>query len=289
MSDRFDIAIVGSGPAGLSASLIAKLRNKSFIIFGDKNLSNHLMKAPEINNYLGFPCGSGSDLLTTFREHITKMGIEIIEERVSNVYDMGDFFEVITEANTYEAKSVILATGVEYVAPIKGEKDFIGKGVAYCTTCDGPLYKGKTVSIISYLKEGELEANFISEIANKIYYIPLYKGELNLNKNIEIINDIPIEIIGDKKVTKLALKNSKLDTDGVFIFKNAIPPVQLVPGLEIENGHIKVDINMKTNLDGCFAAGDCVGKPYQNIKAAGQGNIAALSAIEYLSKMKNKG
>lgn len=285
MSDRFDIAIIGSGPAGLSAALIAKIRNKSFKIFGDKALSNHMMTAPEVNGYLGFPSGSGKDLLDLFKEHINKMGIEITEERVSNVYDMGDYFEILVEDKTYESTTVILATGIEYVDPIKGEREFVGKGVGYCTTCDGPLYKGKTVSIISYLKEGESEANFISEIADKVYYIPLYKEELNLNKNIEVINDTPIEIIGDTKVTKLALEKSQLETDGVFVLKNAIPPTELVPGLEIENGHIKVDINMKTNLKGCFAAGDCAGKPYQDIKSAGQGNTAALSAVDYLSKL----
>lgn len=285
MSDRFDIAIIGSGPAGLSAALIAKIRNKSFKIFGDKALSNHMMTAPEVNGYLGFPSGSGKELLDLFKEHINKMGIEITEERVSNVYDMGDYFEILVEDKTYESTTVILATGIEYVDPIKGEREFVGKGVGYCTTCDGPLYKGKTVSIISYLKEGESEANFISEIADKVYYIPLYKEELNLNKNIEVINDTPIEIIGDTKVTKLALEKSQLETDGVFVLKNAIPPTELVPGLEIENGHIKVDINMKTNLKGCFAAGDCAGKPYQDIKSAGQGSTAALSAVDYLSKL----
>ena len=285
MSDRFDIAIIGSGPAGLSAALIAKIRNKSFKIFGDKTLSNHMMKAPEVNGYLGFSSGRGKDLLEIFKDHINKMEIEITEERVSNIYDMGDYFQILVENKTYESLSVILATGVEYVAPLKGEEKFVGRGVAYCTTCDGQLYKGKSVAIVSYLKEGESEANFMSEIADKVYYIPLYEGNLELNENIEIINDTPIEIIGNTKVNRLALKNSLLDIDGIFVLKNAIPPTELVPGLELENGHIKVDVNMKTNLPGCFAAGDCAGKPYQDIKSAGQGNTAALSAVDYLTSI----
>lgn len=284
MSKRYDIAIVGSGAAGLSASLIAKIRNKSFIIFGNKDLTGHLMKAPRIENYLGFHCGAGKELLETFRAHITKMGIEITEERVSNVYQMDGYYTLIVESKTYEATTVILATGVEYVEPIKGEEKFIGKGVGYCTTCDGRLFKGKVVSIISYLEEGELEANFVSEFADKVYYIPLYKGEYKLNANIEVVNDKPVEIQGEKVVNNLVLEKREIPTDGVFVLKNAIPPTELVPGLEIENGHIKVDVSMKTNLEGCFAAGDCAGKPYQNIKAAGQGNVAALSAVDYLSE-----
>lgn len=283
MSERYDIAIIGSGAAGLSASLIAKIRNKSFIIFGDKDLTGHLKKAPRIENYLGFPPGSGRELLGHFRDHIEAMDINITEERISNVFKMDDYFEVLGMDNTYEAKSVIVATGVEYTAPIKGEEEFVGKGVGYCTTCDGPLYKGKTVVVVSYLKEGEAEANFINEIAKNVYYVPLYEEEYNLDQGIKIIKDNPLEITGDKRVNKLILKNSSIETDGVFVLKNAIPMAELVPGLEVLNGHIKADINMKTSLEGCFAAGDCVGLPYQDIKAAGQGNVAALSAINYLN------
>lgn len=286
MSERYDIAIVGSGAAGLAAALIAKIRNKSFIIFGEKALSQHLTKAPRIENYLGFLCGSGKELLEGFREHIDKMGIEITEERVSNVFQMDGYYSLITQKNNYEATTVIIASGVQYVEPIKGEEKFVGKGVGYCTTCDGRLFRGKTVSIIGYLKEAEIEANFVSEFADKVYYIPLYKDDYKLNKNIEIIHDKPVEIKGEEVVKKLVLENRELDTDGVFVLKNAIPPTELVPGLEIENGHIKVDINMKTNLEGCFAAGDCVGKPYKSIKAAGQGDTAGLSAADYLDKIK---
>lgn len=284
MSERYDIAIVGSGAAGLSAALIAKIRNKSFIIFGDKELSGHLTKAPRIENYLGFSCGTGKELLENFREHITKMGIEITEERVSNVYQMDGYYTLLTNDKTYEATTIIIASGVEYVEPIKGEEEFVGKGVGYCTTCDGRLYKGKVVSVIGYLKEAEAEANFVSEFADKVYYIPLYKGDYKLNANIEIVKDKPIEIKGEKIVNKLVLENREIITDGVFVLKNAIPPTELVPGLEIENGHIKVDINMKTNLEGCFAAGDCAGKPYKSIKAAGQGDVAGLSAVDYLDQ-----
>ena len=283
MSERYDIAIIGSGPAGLSAALNAKIRNKSFIIFGNDNLSDKLEKAPKVNNYLGFSKGTGKDLLNEFKNHLEKMEICITNERVNNIYAMGDYFTLMVNQKMYEAKSIILATGIEYTRPLKGETEFLGRGVGYCATFDAPLYKGKKVTIIGYTKDGEEEANFVSELASEVFFIPMYKGEYNLNDNITIVDDRPVEIVGDNKVSKVILNGDKeIETDGVFVLKNAVPPAQLVPGLEIEDGHIKVDRLMKTNIKGCFAAGDCVGKPYQYIKSAGEGNIAALSAAAYL-------
>lgn len=282
--DRYDIAIIGSGPAGLSAALNAKIRNKSFIIFGTKNLSPKVQRAPKINNYLGFPGITGQELGDAFKSHIKEMDIAITEERVNNVFAMGDYFTLMVNTKMYEAKSLILATGVEFSKPLKGELEFLGKGVGYCATCDAPLYKGKVVSIIASNEEGEEEANYVSELAEKVYYIPLYKGSYKLNENIELVEDRPQEVVGEKKVSKLVLKNKEISCDGIFFLKDAISPSQLVPGLQEEDGHIKVDRLMKTNLKGCFAAGDCVGKPYQYIKAAGEGNIASLSAASYLDK-----
>ncbi|MBD7911478.1 MULTISPECIES: NAD(P)/FAD-dependent oxidoreductase [Clostridium] len=286
MSERYDIAIVGSGPAGLSAALNAKIRKKSFILFGSKNLSSKIQKAPKINNYLGFPGSSGDKLGEAFIKHIEDMDIQITEERINNIYSMGDYFALMVNQKMYEAKSVILATGVEFSKPLVGELEYLGKGVGYCATCDAPLYKEKVVCIVSSNEEGEQEANYVSEIASKVYYIPLYKGDYKLNDNIELVEDRPVEVQGEGKVNKLILKDREILTDGVFLLKDAISPAQLVPGLQEEEGHVKVDRLMTTNLKGLFACGDCVGKPYQYIKAAGEGNIASLSAVSYLDKLK---
>ena len=286
MSKRYDIAIIGSGPAGLSAALNAKISNKDFIIFGHKNLTNKIVKAPKINNYLGFNGISGEELKERFQEHLNTLNIEITEERINSIYAMGEYFALMANDKTFEAKSIILATGVEYTKPIKGEEEYLGKGVGYCATCDAPLYKGKTVVIIGHNKEAEDESNYVSEIAGKVYYVPMYKGSYKLNDNITLIEDKPKEIIGDLKVKKLVLENSEIETNGVFVLKDSISPAQLVPGLEIKDEHIAVDRLMTTNIKGCFAAGDCVGKPYQYIKAAGEGNIASLSAVKYLDSLK---
>lgn len=282
--NRYDIAIVGSGPAGLSAAVNAKIRNKNIIVFGSSDLSNKLVKAPRIDNYLGMYNVTGTELKDIFQKHIEAMDIRIINERVNNIYAMGDYYTLMVNDKMYEATAVILAGGIEFTKPIKGELEFLGAGVGYCATCDAPLYRNKIVSIIGYNKDSEEEANFVSELAEKLYFIPMYKNEYRLNENIEIIKDKPLEIAGDGKVTKLLLREREIATDGVFLLKDSVAPDQLVPGLEIDGEHIKVDKNMRTNLEGCFAAGDCVGKPYQYMKACGEGQVAALNAVAYLDK-----
>lgn len=289
---RYDIAIVGSGPAGLSAAINAKIRNKNIILFGNENLSNKLTKAPSIDNYLGFYEISGVDLKDKFLEHIKNLDIEICEQRINNIYSMGDYFALMSGDSMYEATTVILATGVEYGKPIKGEEEFLGKGVGYCATCDAPLYRDKKVAIIGYNKESEEEANFLSEIASKTYFIPMYKneplmrGNHELDSSIEVINDRPVQIQGETLVNKVSFKEKAIDVDGVFVIKDSASLKSLVPGLETDGPHVKIDINMNTNINGCFACGDCAGKPYSYIKSAGQGQIAALSAVSFLDKLK---
>ncbi|AVK49363.1 thioredoxin reductase [Clostridium sp. MF28] len=285
MSERYDLAIIGSGPAGLSAALNAKIRKKKFIIFGTKDLSTKLTKAEKINNYLGFYGKSGAEIRNEFAKHLESMDISITEERINNIYAMGDYFALMANEKVYEATSIILATGVNFGKPFEGEEEFLGRGVGYCATCDAPLYKNKVVTIIAYNKHEEAEVNFIGTIASKVYYIPMYKEKVEVNEDIEIINDIPIAIAGDKKARKLILKNIEIETDGIFILRDSISPGQLVPGLKMDGNHIEVDRKMKTNLKGCFAAGDIVGSPYQYIKAAGEGNIAALSAVSYIDEI----
>lgn len=286
MSERFDIAIVGSGPAGVSAALNAKIRNKNFIIFGNNELSNKLVKAHEINNYLGFYGKSGKEIQEEFSKHLRAMDIKITEEKVNNIYAMGDYFALMVNDKMYEATSVILATGIQYGKLFPGEEKLLGKGVGYCATCDAPLYKNKVVTIIAYTKKEEEEANFIADLASKVYYIPMYKEEVEVNSSIEIVKDIPVEIVGEDKVEKLVLKNNEITTDGLFILRDSISPGQLVPGLKIVDNHVEVDRQMQTNLKGCFAAGDIVGRPYQYIKSAGEGNVAALSAVSYVDSKK---
>lgn len=291
--DRIDIAIVGSGPAGISAALNAKIRNKTFKVFGTKEISPKLVKAHQINNYLGFYGKSGKEIRDEFAKHLEAMDIEITEEKINNIYSMGDYFALMGSKNTYEATAVILATGVNFGKPLKGEEEYLGRGVGYCATCDAPLYRDKRVAIIGYNKEAEEEANFLNEIASKTYFIPMYKREglmrsNHLDNNIEVINERPVEIKGEILVNQVSFKTKEIDVDGVFVIKDSASPKTLVPGLEVEGAHVKVDINMNTNIRGCFACGDIAGKPYSYIKAAGQGQIAAINAVSYLDQLKIK-
>ena len=286
MNERYDLAIIGSGPAGLSAALNAQIRKKKFIIFGTNELSGKLTKAEKINNYLGFYGKSGKEIRDEFNNHLKSMDIKITEEKINNIYSMGEYYALMANDKIYEATAVILATGVNFGKPLKGEEQFLGKGVGYCATCDAPLYKDKIITIIAYNKHDEDEANFISTIASKVYYIPMYKEDVEVDDSIEVVFDIPKEIHGDNRVEKLILKNSEIITDGIFILRDSVSPGQLVPGLEMDGNSVKVDRKMQSNLKGCFAAGDIVGAPYQYIKAAGEGNIAALSAVSYIDNLK---
>ena len=281
---RYDIAIIGSGPAGLSSAIDAKIRNKDIIIFGNKELSNKVALAPSIENYLGIPNTNGKDIIEKFKNHIDELDIQITSERVNAVYAMGDYFAVMSGDKMYESKTVILATGVEFTKPLKGETELLGKGVGYCASCDAALYRGKEVAVLGYNHEAIEDANFLSEIASKVYYIPMKKVEGILNPEVEIVNDRAVELTKDDKIN-IVMRNSSLTVDGVFVIKDSISPAHLVPGLEADGVHIKTNKNLETNIPGLFVAGDCSGKPYKYVKSAGEGQIATFMAVEYIAEM----
>ncbi len=279
---RYDILIIGTGPAGLEAAITAKVRNKNILLIGSKNSSTKVEKAHTVENYLGLPHISGTDMQKAFLDHIANLGIEITEDQVIAVYNMTDYFMVQTKTTYYEASSVILATGVLTSKPYPNEEALLGKGVSYCATCDGALYKNKTVAVIATSKEEEDEVLFLKEYASKVHYFPLYQDYSDL-KDIDIHEEKPIEIIGTNNVEKLVTDQNKYEIDGLFILRESVAPKQLVPGLETDGPHAKVNLDMSTNIPGVFACGDIAGLPYQYIKSAGQGNVAALSAVKYLA------
>lgn len=279
---RYDILIIGTGPAGLEAAITAKVRNKNILLIGSKNSSTKVEKAHTVENYLGLPHISGTDMQKAFLDHIANLGIEITEDQVIAVYNMTDYFMVQTKTTYYEASSVILATGVLTSKPYPNEEALLGKGVSYCATCDGALYKNKTVAVIATSKEEEDEVLFLKEYASKVHYFPLYQDYSDL-KDIDIHTEKPVEIIGTNNVEKLVTDQNEYAIDGLFILRESVAPKQLVPGLETDGPHAKVNLDMSTNIPGVFACGDIAGLPYQYIKSAGQGNVAALSAVKYLA------
>lgn len=288
---RYDIAIIGTGPAGISAAITAKLRNKNIILFGNKDLSDKINKAHSIKNYTGLPNVTGEELATALKNHLNDLDIEITEKRVNAVYSMGEYFALQVGKEMIESKSLILATGVTASKTLENEDEFLGRGVSYCATCDAHFCKGKDVAVIAYTKEAEEDALFLSEVCSSIKYFPLYdiSNEIfDKYGNIQIIKDKPIGFAGNMKAEKIICENSSYDAFSTFVVRNNISADKLVPGLKTDGTHIIVDLQMETNIKGLFACGDIAGKPYQYIKSAGQGNIAALSAVAYLAN-KSKG
>lgn len=276
----YDCAIIGSGPAGLSAAINLAQMNKKVIVFTTGKDSSAIYKAPEVNNYLGFFQKSGKELMDIFYEHIKDMGIEIVEKKVLNFYKSENIFTINANNEFYEAYTVILAIGMPKKTLLENEAEYVGRGVSYCAVCDGMLYRGKVIAVIGEDKEAEEEAKYLSELASKVYYIPLYKkNQFDFRENVEIVYSKPIRINGEDLVESLQLFDKTINVNGIFILRKAMPPDQLIYGLELtEDGHIKVDKEMKTSIDGLFACGDCTGKPYQVAKAVGEGQIAAFSS-----------
>ncbi len=279
----YDCIIIGTGPAGLSAALNLKPYKKSFVWFGSKNLSDKVQKAEKITNYPGFPELTGQELFAHFEEHIQSAELEITEKTVTNVMAAGNYYMVLADNEVYEAKTLILAMGVMTAKLLKGEDELLGRGVSYCATCDGMFYKDKEIAVLCNDPKYEHEVEYLADLAEKVTYFPLFSDSQVKKENVTISKDFPVEVNGIDRVTGLTLKSGEiLKVDGIFCLRNAIAPSKLIPGLEIENGHIVVDRAQKTNLPGCFAAGDCTGRPYQYTKAVGEGNVAAHSCISYL-------
>ncbi len=287
--ERYDIAIIGTGPAGLEAAITARARNKNVLLLGSSNLSTKVEKAHTIKNYLGLSDISGEDMQKQFQKHIQEMGVAITEDKVNTVYAMGEYFAIQGHKDMYEASTVILACGLSVAKPFPGELEYLGRGVSYCATCDAALYRGKETVVIGYSVEEEKEAAFLAEMAKEVVYLPMYQGEVSLGDNVKVLKDVkPISIEKADKRIVLKLDGESIETDGLFILRESVAPSQLVPGLEIENNHVIVDRLLRTNLPGLFACGDITGAPYQYIKAAGEGNVAALSAVNFLAELKKE-
>ena len=285
-----DCIIVGSGVAGISAALTLQANGKSFMMFGSDGLSEKIAKAEKIHNYPGLSDVTGEEFVSALKGQLKEAEITIKTEKVAGVYALKDQFSVLTqEGNAYESKTVVLACGVESVRQIEGEAEYVGRGVSYCATCDGFLYKGKTIAVFCTTKTLEHEIGYLADIAEKVYLIPMYKNVKVEGDNITKILKMPSKISGGMRVNTISFpapptENLPVDiaVDGVFMLRECVSPAILVGGLQTENGHVIVGRDMSTNLKGCFAAGDCTGRPYQYAKAVGEGNIAAHSVSEYL-------
>ena len=282
----FDIAIIGSGPAGISAAINCKIRNKSFVLFSQNELSHKVEISEKINNYPGLPNITGKELNAQMREHLNSMEIKITDERITGIYKMKDKFTLLADRKMFEAMAVILCLGAETVKPLPNERELLGRGVSYCATCDGMLYKDKKIAVFCDNADSEEEIEYLSELASEVYYSHKFESKID-KANVTHLDSRITAVIGDGKVSGIELADgTKLDVDGVFFIKQAVAADVLLNKLEVEQGSIVVDRNMQTSIDGCFAAGDCTGTPYQIAKAVGEGNVAAHSAMKWLNNVK---
>ncbi len=283
----YDIAIVGGGPAGLSAAVNACRRNKKAVVISKEDQSSKILQAHLIDNYLGLPEISGLELGRRMKEHALALGTDFQKDEIQSFYQDGRSFTLIGRENAFEAATVILSVGIALGKAINGESDFVGRGVSYCATCDGMFFRGKDVALIGYIPEAETEVNFLAEVCQKVYFLPQYSFMGELNPKIELWKGKPLSILGNEKVESLETNNGVLTVDGIFIERAGRPADQLIEGLKVDNGFIVIDADQATNIAGVFAAGDCVGKPWQIGKAIGQGQVAALSAVHYLETLSD--
>ena len=288
MEKSYDVAIIGGGPAGLSAAVTASIRNKKVIIFDANGFSPRLRKAHMVSNYLGLPNISGQDLMDKFLEHAKSFEPTIGRERFMYGSKDDKTFTLGTANGFYNTRSIILAVGASSSEIIPGEKEFIGRGVSYCATCDGHFFKGKTVAAIVTVPSALEEVDFLAEICEKVVLMPRFKLEGPLkHSNIELASAEIDEIAGTDRVTGVRTKHEYYPVHGVFIFRDSDPIDSLFPELQLHGKAIAVGEEMETSVDGIFGAGDCTGQPWQISRATGQGIVAALSAVKYLSHLKD--
>ena len=261
---KYDLLVIGGGPAGLTAAIHARARNKSVLVVSNEPTASPLCKAPEMDNYPGLPGVTGLELVERLVAQAEGMGAELRRGRVLNLMPMGDTVMASVGSEVVEASAAVLAVGVARAVPLKGEERLLGRGVSYCATCDGMFYRNRPIVVAGNAPDLEEETEYLRSIGCQVTEAKL----------------TGMEILGENKVSGVRLPDgSEIPCDGVFLLRSAIAPTQMVPGLELEDGYIKVDSRMATKLPGVFAAGDCTGQPLQLAKAVGQGQLAAHWAL----------
>lgn len=285
MNTRYDIAVVGGGIAGYTAALTAKSLKRSCLLLGEAGFGKKLERAEYVRNFPSFT-GKGEAFAALLEKQRLHEKIEKRALRIDGVYADGEGFTLTCGEQTFQSRSVILATGVEWAGRVRGEEEFLGRGVSYCAVCDGALYRGKHIAAVLSSEEMAEEVEYLAGFAKSVACFcigckPTFRAE-----NIEVRTGVPLAVEGDLRVRTLRLKEGEEKVDGVFFLRQSAPPSALVGGLKTEGGHVVTARDGSTNLPGLFAAGDVTGRPYQYVKAAGEGCVAAYSAHAFLGEKK---
>lgn len=295
----YDVIIVGSGPAGLSAGIYCKRANLSVVIVEKEyEGTGQIAESGRVDNYLGIPGISGFELGEKFRNHAVEFGIEFVENQVSGIHKTDEGFTLdLTNGEQMNSKTIIYATGASPKRTnIPGEDVFLGKGISYCAICDGSFYSDKTVAVLGGGDTALDDAYYLSNIAKKVYLIhrrDSFRGaaktvaKLLEKNNVEFkLNKTVQEIYGEKKVTGLKLSNQEMiDVDGIFVGYGSKPNTDLIKDMVSldENGYVISDESGKTSLEGFYVAGDIRSKPLrQVITAVADGANAATAVYHFL-------
>lgn len=299
----YDIIIIGSGPAGLSAAIYAQRACLDTIVIEKNGISGgQVLNTWEVDNYPGFPGVTGFELSRQFREHANKLGARVVQDEVVQVELSGNVKKVVCEEETYEARCVILASGAQHrTLEVPGEEELRGAGVSYCATCDGAFFRGRTVAVVGGGDAALEDAIFLARMCEKVYIVhrrDKLRGAKRLQERLQALENIEFvwnsetaAIEGNGQVEALRLRQTKtgeekrLDVDGVFIAVGIAPESELYAGqLELdEQGYIRADESGQTSVPGVFAAGDVRTKALRQIlTAASDGANCVASAERYL-------
>lgn len=304
---EFDVVILGGGPAGFSAGIYTARGNVSTAILDVSMLGGQPSNYLELENYPAFMKIGGFELMEKFEEHADMFGVQKFPMQEIEFIDLVSSPKIIrTKDVEFRAKSVIIATGAKPMKlGVKGEEEFIGRGVSYCAVCDGAFYKDKVVAIVGGGNSAVEEAIYLTKFASKVYIIhrrdelradKIIQDRATKNEKIEfVLNSVVCEIQGQDLVNNLILKNTKKDemfnlaVDGVFPYIGITPNVENISGQITQDkaGFIITDETMKTSIDGVFAVGDVRKTPLrQVITAASDGAIAGVYAVKYIESLK---
>lgn len=298
----YDIVIVGAGTAGMSAAIYGVRSGKKVLLLEEKNYGGQIVNTPEVENYPGIIKTSGFEFATNLFNQAKSLGAEIKYEKALKIEDNGTLKTIVTNKNTYEAKTVIIATGAKNrQLRLENEKKLIGSGVSYCATCDGMFFRGRDVAVVGGGNTALEDAMFLSNYCNKVYIIhrrDKLRGEEKIAKamsekdNIEMVwNSNVIKILGDNQVEGITVKNSvdgsekNIKVSGLFIAVGQEPDnydFQSVIKLD-EKGYVIAGEDCRTETNGIFTAGDCRTKSVRQLTtAASDGAVAAIGACEYI-------
>ena len=297
---KYDVGIIGSGPAGLSAAIYAKRANLSAVVIEKEyEGTGQIAESGQVDNYPGFPGISGYDLGENFREHAVKLGVSFMEQEVTEIKKeaSSDFELVFTDGSQMEAKTVIYAAGATpRRANIPGEQKYAGKGVSYCAICDGSFYRGKSVAVFGGGDTALDDAVYLADVAEKVYVIHRRKefrgaavtvAKLREKENVIFVLEHQVkEIIGEQKVTGVVLEDAAvIDVNGVFVAYGAVPQTDLLKKFAVldDSGYVRAGETGETALEGLYVAGDARTKKLrQVVTAVSDGANAATAVAEYL-------